>query len=106
MAPGAAINLYIGVNASFPLFDAVEEAVNNASELDHLDELGSPENSLAASSPIAPVEGQSYPWLDQVFQQAAAEGITAFTSSGDYGAYDQGYMDETLPYGGASYPST
>jgi parallel beta-helix repeat protein len=106
MAPGAAINLYIGSNSSFPLFDAVEQAVSNSSNSIISMSWGSPENSIAVSSPVGPVEGESYPWLDQVLQQAAAEGITAFTSSGDYGAYDQGYMGESLPYGGASYPST
>lgn len=106
MAPGAAINLYIGSNSSFPLFDAVEEAVSNSSNSIITMSWGSPENSMAASSPIAPIEGNSYPWLDQVLQQAAAEGITAFTSSGDYGAYDEGALGESLPYGGASYPST
>ena len=67
---------------------------------------GTPENSFAISSPVAPVEGASYPWLDQVLQQAAAEGITTFSSSGDWGAYDQGFGGESLPYGGAIYPST
>ncbi len=106
MAPGAKINLYIGSNDTFPLFDAVQAAVSNSSNSIITMSWGSPENTIAASSPIAPVEGNSYPWLDQVLQQAAAEGITAFTSSGDWGAYAQGLSGESLPYGGVSYPST
>jgi len=106
MAPGAKINLYIGSNSSFPIFDAVEAAANNFTNSIISMSWGSPENSLAASSPVAPIEGASYPWLDQVLQQAAAEGITSFASTGDWGAYDQSNMGESLPYGGASYPST
>jgi len=106
MAPNAAINLYIGSNSSFPLEDAVEQAVLNSSNSIISMSWGTPENSYVISSPIAPFEGAQYAWLDQVLQQAAVEGITAFSSSGDWGAYDQGLGGETLPYGGAIYPST
>ena len=105
MAPAAAINLYIGSNSSFPLYDATAQAVLNSSTSIISMSWGTPENSFTISSPVAPIEGANYPWLDQVLQQAAAEGITAFSSSGDWGAYDQG-SGETLPYGGAVYPST
>ena len=105
MAPNASISLYIGSNSSFPLYDAVEQAVTNGSNSIISMSWGSPENSIEASSPIAPVFGPNYPWLDQVLQQAAAEGITTFASTGDWGAYDQS-QGESLPYGGAVYPST
>ena len=105
MAPNATINLYIGSNSSFPLYDAVEQAVSNGSNSIISMSWGSPENSIEASSSIAPVFGPNYPWLDQVLQQAAAEGITTFASTGDWGAYDQS-QGESLPYGGAIYPST
>jgi parallel beta-helix repeat protein len=105
MAPRAAINLYIASNSSFPLFDAVQRAVSDGNNSIISMSWGSPENSFAQSSPVAPVFGPNYPWLDQVFQEAAAQGITAFASSGDWGAYDQS-QGETLPYGGAVYPST
>ena len=105
MAPDASINLYIGSNSSFPLFDAVQKAVSDGVNSIISMSWGSPENSFGQSGPIAPVFGENYPWLDQVLQQAAAEGITAFASSGDWGAYNQA-VGETSPYGGAIYPST
>ena len=105
MAPGATINLYIGSNSSQPLFDAVEEAVSNGTNSIISMSWGTTENTFASSAPNAPVFGQNYPWLDQVLQQAAAEGITAFASSGDWGAYDQGF-GQTSSFGSAVYPST
>lgn len=105
MAPGARINLYIGSNDTFPLFDAVQKAVSDGVNSVISLSWGSPENAFAQSGPVAPVFGENYPWLDQVFQQAAAEGITVFASSGDWGAYNQA-QGETSPYGGAIYPST
>lgn len=105
MAPAARINLYIASNATFPLYDAVQKAVSDGVNSIISLSWGSPENSFAQSSPVAPVFGENYPWLDQVLQQAAAQGITVFASSGDWGAYDQS-QGETSPYGGAVYPST
>ena len=105
MAPNAAINLYIGSNDTFPLYDAVQKAVNDGVNSIISMSWGSPENSFGQSGAVAPVFGKNYPWLDQVLQQAAAQGITAFASSGDWGAYDQS-QGETSPYGGAIYPAT
>ena len=105
MAPQAAIDLYIGSNSSVPLYNAVQQAVSDGNNSIISLSWGSPENSIASSATIAPVFGVNYPWLDQVLQQAAAEGITVFASAGDWGAYDQ-TMGETSPYGGAIYPST
>ena len=105
MAPGARINLYIASNATFPLYDAVQKAVSDGVNSIISLSWGSPENSFAQSGPVAPIFGENYPWLDQIFQQAAAQGITVFASSGDWGAYDQS-QGETSPYGGAIYPST
>jgi len=105
MAPKAAINLYIGSNNTFPLYDAVQKAVTDGVNSIISMSWGSPENSFGQSGAVAPVFGENYPWLDQVLQQAAAQGITAFASTGDWGAYDQS-QGETSPYGGAIYPST
>ncbi len=105
IAPGAKINLYIGSNSSQPLFDAVERAVSDGTNSIISMSWGSPENTIGESSTTNPTLGQSYPWLDQVFEQAAAEGITAFASSGDWGAYDQG-QNQSSPFGGAIYPAT
>lgn len=112
MAPGATINLYIGSNNGLPLYDAVAAAVagtNGTSPYSPSSIVsmswGSPENDIGGSASIAPVYGENYPWLNQVFQQGAAEGITFFASTGDWGAYDQSF-GQTSPYGGAIYPST
>lgn len=105
MAPGARINLYVAANATFPLFDAVQKAVSDGVNSIISLSWGSPENAFGQSGPVAPIYGENYPWLNQVFQQAAAQGITVFASSGDWGAYDQS-QGETAPYGGAVYPST
>lgn len=105
LAPGARINLYIGSNSSQPLYDAVVQAVQDGTNSIISMSWGSPENSFGETSAFNPIVGASYPWLDQVFQQAAAEGITAFSSTGDWGAYDQG-LGETSSYGGTNYPST
>ena len=113
MAPGATINLYIGSNSGQPLYDAVAAAVagtnGNGTYLSPSSIIsmswGTPENDIGESGAVAPVFGENYPWLNEVFQQGAAEGITFFASSGDWGAYDQA-MGQTSPYGGAIYPST
>ena len=105
MAPGARINLYIASNATFPLYDAVQKAVSDGVNSIISLSWGSPENSFAQSGAVAPVFGENYPWLDQIFQQAAAQGISVFASSGDWGAYDQS-QGGTSPYGGVIYPST
>jgi hypothetical protein len=114
MAPNATINLYVASNNSGSyLFEAVYAATlgyngtadgvynNNIISMSWAE----PENDFDSSTPVDPVSGLNYPWLDQVFQMDAAMGITAFAGSGDWGAYDQAY-NQTSPYGGASYPST
>ncbi|MDG6988715.1 MAG: hypothetical protein JRN21_05240 [Nitrososphaerota archaeon] len=109
LAPGAKINLYIGSNNAQALYDAEEAAVNSygspTSNNIISNSWGIPENDIASSAAVAPVFGENYPWLDQVMQQAAAQGITVFAASGDWGAYDQAF-GQTSPYGGAIYPST
>ncbi|MDG6982737.1 MAG: hypothetical protein JRM74_04710 [Nitrososphaerota archaeon] len=109
LAPGAKINLYIGSNNAQALFDAEEAAVNSYGSATPNNIIsnswGIPENDIASSASVQPVFGQNYPWLDQVMQQAAAQGITVFAASGDWGAYDQSF-GQTSPYGGAVYPST
>jgi len=112
MAPGANIELYVAANSGPALFQAVEDAIlgtNGTITVPKPDIIslswGIPENDIGSSAAVAPVYGLNYPWLDQVFQQAAARGITVFASAGDWGAYDQAF-DQTSPYGGAIYPST
>jgi subtilase family serine protease/outer membrane protein assembly factor BamB len=109
MAPNATINLYIAADSSTNyLFDAVLNATlgsdGTAYGIYHNNIIsmswGLPENDFSSSTPSF-----NYPWLDQVFQMDAALGMTAFASTGDYGAYDQA-VGEISPYGGASYPST
>jgi hypothetical protein len=115
MAPGAAIYLYVGSTNAQPLYDAVAAAVagtNGNRTFYPIPSVvsmswGEPENDFGGSASVAPVYGESYPWMNQVFQHGAAEGITFFASSGDAGAYDQGYpFYQTSPYGGPEYPST
>ena len=113
LAPNATINLYIGSDSYYPLYDAVEAAVmgtNGTSPYSPSSIIslswGSPENDIASSAPVLPLGyGPNYPWLNQVLQQAAAQGITVFAATGDWGAYDQGF-GQTSPYGGPIYPST
>jgi hypothetical protein len=113
MAPEAKIYLYIGSTNAQPLYDAVAAAVagtNGNGSYYPIPSVvsmswGEPENDFGQSAAVAPVFGENYPWLNQVFQYGAAEGITFFASSGDWGAYDQ-TMGQTSPYGGAIYPST
>jgi hypothetical protein len=113
MAPGATINLYIGSNNAQPLYDAVAAAVagtnGNGTYVSPSSIIsmswGEPENDFGESGSIAPVFGENYPWLNDVFQQGIAQGITFFASTGDWGAYDQSF-GQTSPYGGAIYPST
>jgi hypothetical protein len=113
MAPDAAIYLYIGSTNAQPLYDAVAAAVagtNGNGTLFPIPSVismswGQPENDLGESAAVAPVFGENYPWLNQVFQYGTSQGITFFASTGDWGAYDQSF-GQTSPYGGAIYPST
>jgi len=112
MAPGAHIELYVAANNGPALFQAVEDAVFGTNGTITVAKpniislsWGIPENDIGSSAAVAPVFGLNYPWLNQVFQQAAAMGITVFASAGDWGAYDQA-LPQTSPYGGAIYPST
>jgi len=108
-APGATIDLYLaGSDNDTAMYDAVQAAVNNPSVSVISLSWGISEKFITASG-LYSYSGNglqyNFPWLDQVFQQAAAEGITVFASSGDNGAYElnYGYSD---PFGGASYPAT
>ncbi len=123
MAPGANINLYIASNNDGPLYDADLAAVEGASGTGQqgtgLGTLGVYHNNIISNSwggtenyyttsesLVLPFNFAGYPWIDQVFQEAAARGITVFASSGDGGAFDQGDGGyETLPYGGLLVPA-
>ena len=86
MAPYAHINLLIGANASNALYQAVKMVVDQ-----HLGDVvsmswGIGENSFGESG--WSVQGfLNYPYVEYYFQKGAAEGITFFASSGDYGAF-------------------
>lgn len=124
MAPGANINLYIASNSSDPLYDADLAAVIGASGTGPSgsgigtpgvytnnvisNSWGEPENDYTASQSctFVPCQFAGYPWIDQVFQEAAHKGISVFASSGDAGAFDQGDgFYQSLPYGGIEVPS-
>jgi hypothetical protein len=115
MAPGATVNLYIGSNAGQALYDAVAAAVagtnGNGTFLSPSSIVsmswGTPENDIGESGSVAQYYGENYPWLDAVFQQGAAQGITFFASTGDAGAYDQGspYFQD-VAYGSVNYPAS
>src|SRR5579862_4706480 len=124
MAPGANINLYIAANNGFDaLYDADLAAVEGASGTGPggsglgtpgvyttniiSNSWGAPENDFTYSQSciLAPTCAyMGYPWIDQVFQEAAAKGISVFVSSGDDGGFDQTFY-QTLPYGGLSSPN-
>jgi hypothetical protein len=113
MAPNATINLYVAADSGNYLYEAVLNASlgsdGSAYDVYNNDVVSmswaAPENDFGSSTTMNPIYGLNYPWLDQVFQMDAAFGITAFASSGDWGAYDQNF-GQTSPYGGACYPST
>ncbi len=124
MAPGANINLYIGSsNYFYALYDADLAAVEGASGTSPSgtglgtpgvytnnvisNSWGAPENDYTASQSciLVPCISSGYPWIDQVFQEAARKGISVFASSGDDGAFDQAGYYQTLPYGGIESPS-
>ncbi|MGC8848420.1 MAG: NosD domain-containing protein [Conexivisphaera sp.] len=113
MAPGARINLYIASDASSTaMFEAVEAAVEGTNGTTPVSpsniislSWGIPENDIGSSAASSSIFGLNYPWLNQVFQQAAARNITVLAAAGDWGAYDQAW-GQTSPYGGAVYPST
>jgi subtilase family serine protease len=87
MAPYAHINLLVAANASNALYEAVKMVVD-----DHLGDVvtmswGLGENSYGESG-YSVAGFLNYAYLDYYFQKGAAEGITFFASTGDYGAFD------------------
>ena len=96
MAPYAHINLVIGANASNALFEAIKLVVTH--RLGNVVSMswGTGENSFGESGWSA--SGfLNYPYVEYWFQRGAEEGITFFSSSGDYGAFD-GTTEVTAPY--------
>ncbi len=107
MAPGAKIVLYIGSTSCATTLRCGPSRCKQPCDFNHLHEWGSPENDIAESGAVAPIFGENYPWIDQIFQQAAAEGITSFSSTGDQGALFQGPPENQVsPYGAVNYPSS
>ncbi|MGC9180914.1 MAG: S53 family peptidase, partial [Vulcanisaeta sp.] len=82
MAPGANILLVVSPDSGDDLFTAIEYVVNNSLA-----------NFISLSWGV--YEDWIYPYFtnflyayDEIFMQAAAEGIGAFAGSGDWGAFD------------------
>lgn len=84
MAPGANIVLAVSPDAGDDLFIAVEYLVNNSMANFISLSWGAPEDAYIAPPPTP----QLLYAYDEIFMQAAAEGIGVFASSGDWGAFD------------------
>jgi len=91
MAPYAHINLVIGANSSNALFDAVRLVVDD--RLGNVVSMswGEGEN-LFGESGFSAAGFLNYPYIDYYFQKGTQEGMTFFSATGDYGAYDGSYM--------------
>ena len=93
MAPGAKIVLAVAPDAGDDLFVAVEYLVNNAM-VDFISlSWGAPEDFYLAPPPTP----QLLYAYDEVFMQAAAQGIGVFASSGDWGAFNVFWQYYGLP---------
>jgi subtilase family serine protease len=86
MAPYAHINLVVATNASNALFEAVKLVVTH--RLGNVVSMswGLGENSFGASGWSA-AGFLNYPYVEYYFQLGAAEGISFFASTGDFGAF-------------------
>ena len=88
-APGAKINLYLAFDAGDSLFEAVNYAVDSGAVNVITQSWGAPEPFLTKQVVFA---------LDQIYQQAAAEGISVFASSGDSSADNHlGFLNVIYP---------
>ncbi|MGP8125526.1 MAG: hypothetical protein ACLQEQ_06635 [Nitrososphaerales archaeon] len=101
MAPLANINLVIASNDSNGLFYAIKDVVTN-----HLGNTvsmswGQPEDTFGLSG-FNPQGILNYPYADYYLSLGASEGITFFSATGDYGAFD----GTTSTNGAASFPAT
>ena len=96
MAPYAHINLIVAANASNALYEAVKLVVTH--KLGNVVSMswGLGENSFGESGWSA-VGFLNYPYVEYWFQKGAQEGISFFSSSGDYGAFS-GTTEVTAPY--------
>lgn len=86
MAPYAHINLIVAANASNALFEAVKLVVDR-----HLGDVvtmswGLGDNSFGESG-FSASGFLNFPYVEYYFHKGAAEGISFFSSSGDYGAF-------------------
>ena len=93
MAPGANILLVISPTAGDDLFVDVEYVVNNSLANFISLSWGAYEDAFYYPPP-------SYNLLygyDEIFMQAAAEGIGVFAASGDSGAFDTGWLSYNMP---------
>lgn len=106
MAPYANINLVISTDNGASLFEAVDYVVTNDLAQVVSMSWGLPENLIGSSGFYGFFFGTpfpNYPFLDYYFALGAAEGISFFASSGDWGAPNFG---ESTIYGGATFPSS
>ena len=85
-APYAHINLVVAANASNALFDAVKAVVDRRLGDVVSMSWGVGENSFGESG-FSAAGFLNYPYVEYYFQKGAAEGITFFAASGDYGAF-------------------
>ena len=96
MAPFAHINLLVGANSSNALFEAVKMVVTQRLGDVVSMSWGLGENSFGESGWSA-FGSLNYPYVEYWFQRGTEEGITFFSSSGDYGAFDS-TTGVTAPY--------
>jgi len=106
LAPYANINLVVSSDAESALYEAVDIVVTkNLANVVSMS-WGTPENLIGSSGFYGFFFGTpypNYPFLDYYFALGAAEGISFFASSGDWGAPNFG---ESTTYGGATFPSS
>ena len=106
MAPYANINLVISSDNGPALYEAVDLVVTKDLAQVASMSWGMPENLIGSSGFYGFFFGApfpNYPFLDYYFALGAAEGISFFASSGDWGAPNFG---EATTYGGATFPSS
>ncbi|HSU79924.1 MAG TPA: S53 family peptidase, partial [Candidatus Angelobacter sp.] len=88
LAPDATINVYVAPNGDTGFLDGFAQAINDNSAQQISVSWGQSEtiiNNAVQQNEEAPQYAEAF---DQLFMQAAAQGISTFASSGDGGAYD------------------
>lgn len=91
MAPNATIDLYLAYDNGFALFESVNSAVDSQAVNVLSQSWGMPEPFMTSQLAHA---------LDQIYEQAASEGISVFASAGDSSA------DNGLGFNNVIYPAS